>query len=204
MKLMKENNFTRRKELVCSLLKQLKDTCLQLKDLAEEMGGSADLYLQKVFSENNDEIMALVEEYNGNIRQAEEISQQMTCRMNDWFAFTTDEKNLSGFLFPLRYYFEKKEVKSFINRSRDQISEKVIRNRFVREKLDGMEEKLRSRAVMKIESEEKFIAFNELSGLKKEILGHLSYLMPTIPDLCPLEFTIDDIDHLIVKLSPVG
>ncbi|MBP7177300.1 MAG: hypothetical protein KBA53_13930 [Thermoclostridium sp.] len=201
---MKENNVTRRKELVCSLLKQLKDTCLHMNELAEEMGGSADFYLQKIFSESNDEIMTLAEEYNGNIRQAQEITQQMTRRMNDWVAFTTDEKNLSGVLFPLRYYLEKKEVKKFINRSREQISEKVIRNRFVKEKLDGMEEKLRSRAVLKIETEDKFNAFNELTAVKKEILGHLCYLMPTIPDLCPLKFSVNDIDYLIQKLSPVG
>lgn len=190
--------------MVCYLLKQLKDTCLQMKELAAEMGGSADLFLEKVFLESNEEILSLVEEYNGNIRQVEEITRQMTGRMNEWVSFATDEKNQSGFLFPLRYFLEKREVKGFIARSREQISEKVIRNRFVKEKLDAMEEKLRCKAVLKIETEEKFQSFNDLAGLKKEVLEHLSYLMPTIPELCPVEFSIEDIDHLILKLSPVG
>lgn len=204
MKPMKENNTARRKELVCCLLEQLKDTCLQIKELAAEMGGSADLFFERVFSESKDEILSLVEEYNGNIRQAEEITRQLTGRMNEWVSFATDEKNLAIILFPLRYALEKKEVKRFIGRSKEQISEMVIRNRFVREKLDAMEEKLRCRAVMKIESEEKFQCFNKLIGLKKEILEHLSYLMPTIPGLCPVEFSIEDIDHLILKSSSVG
>lgn len=199
---MKENNTTRRKELVCYLLGLLKDTCLQLKELAAEMGGSADIFLEKVFLESNDEIMSLVEEYNANIRQVEEITRQMTGRMNEWVAFTTDEKNLSRLLFPLRYYLEKKEVKKFISKSRDEISEKVIRNRFVREKLDGMEEKLRCKAVLKIEMEGKYKSYNDLMSVKKEVLEHLSYLMPTVQNLCPVEFSIDDIDRLILQLSP--
>jgi hypothetical protein len=201
---MKENNESRRKDLVCYLLRKLKDICLQLKELSGEMGGSADLYLEKAFFESNDEIMSLVKEYNGNIGQVEEITRQMTGRMNEWVTFTTDEKNLSRFLFPLRFYFEKRAVKNFIDKSRDQISERVIRNRFVREKLEGMEEKLRCKAVVKIEMEEKFKSFNDLMSLKKEVLEHLSYLMPTIPDLCPVEFSADDIEHLILKLTPIG
>ncbi len=204
MKPMKENNTAKRKELIGYLLKQLKDTCLQLKELANEMGGAADMFLERAFLESNDEIMSLVDEYNGNIRQVEEITQQMTGRMNEWFSFATDEKNQSRLLFPLRYSLEKKEVRNFISRSRDQISEKVIRNRFVKEKLDGMEEKLRCKAVLKIETEEQYQSFNDLTKLKKEILEHLSYLMPTVPEVCPVEFSIEDIDHLILKCSPVG
>ena len=204
MKLMKENSAERRKELVCDLLKKLKDTCLQMKDLAAEMGGSADLYLERAFLESNDEILSLTEEYNGNIRQVEEITRQMTARMNEWVSFATNEKNLSGFLFPLKYFLEKREVKKFISRSKEQISEKVIRNRFVRENLAAMEEKLRCRAVLKIESEEKFQSFNELSNLKKELLGHLCYLMPTMKELCQVEFSVEDIDRLILNFSPAG
>jgi len=201
---MKENNAARRKELVCSLLTQLKDTCEQMQELAAEMSGSADLYLDKAFQESNEEILSLVEEYNGNIRHSEEITRQITGRMNEWVSFAANERNLSAFLFPLRYFFEKREVKKFISRSRDQISEKVIRNRFIREALAAMEEKLRCRAVLKIESEKKYQTYNELANLKKELLEHLRYLMPTIPELCPVEFSMEDIDHLILKFSPDG
>ncbi len=190
--------------MICSLLRQLKDTCVQMQELAAEMSGSADLYLEKAFLESHEEIMTLVEEYNENIRQSEEITRQITGRMNEWVSFAANEKNLSAFLFPLRYFFEKREVKKFIGRSREQISEKVIRNRFIREALTAMEEKLCCRAVLKIESEEKYQAFNELTNLKKELLEHLRYLMPTIPEFCPVQFTMEDIDHLILKFSSAG
>ncbi len=96
MKHMKEYSQSRREELVCYLLVQLKDTCLQLQELANEMEGSTDDFLEKVVQETQEEIMALVEEYNGNIRQVELITQQMTEQMNEWYAFAKDEKKMAS------------------------------------------------------------------------------------------------------------
>lgn len=202
MKHMKEYSQSRREELVCYLLVQLKDTCLQLQELANEMEGSTDDFLEKVVQETQEEIMALVEEYNGNIRQVELITQQMTERMNEWYAFAKDEKKMASILFPLLFMLEKKRVKSFIRQSRDTISERVIQNRFARDKLNAMEDKLRCKAVLSIESNERYEAYTELTSRKKELLEHLFYLMPTISNLCPLEFSLEDIDGLVTRLSP--
>lgn len=202
MKHMKESNESRRKELVCLLLKQLKNTCLQLQEMANEMEGSTDDFLEKAVQETQEEIIALVEEYNDNIRQVELITQQMTDRMNEWYTFAKDEKKMASILFPLLFVLEKRKVKSFIRQSRDRISERVIQNRFTRDKLNAMEEKLRCKAVLSLESDERFEAYAELTCRKKEILEHLFYLMPTISELCPLDFGLEDIDNLVARLSP--
>lgn len=196
-----DNKEARRRELVCWLLKQLKDTCLQLHQVVNDMESSTDAFLEKAVSETRDEITELVTEYNGNIRQVELITQQMTERMNEWYAFAKDEKNLSRILFPLMFALEKRRVIGFLRDSRDQISDLAIRNRFVRDKLNAMEEKLRCKAVLGIENDERYEAFTELTCRKKELLEHLSYLMPTIPGLCPLEFGLEDIDSMVAKLS---
>lgn len=198
---MKENNLEKRKQLALKLLNELKTACLQMKELGNELTGSCDIFLNSVVTESNREIMELVDEYNGNIRKAEEISTKITGCINTWYEFVKDDKNRLSILFPFKCLAEKKRIMKFVKQSREQISEAMIQNRFIKGKLDAMEEKLRCKAVLKIEQEEKYKTYRDLLETKKELIEELAYLLPTIPGICPIDYSDDNIDELAAKLS---
>lgn len=200
---MENNSTVSRKQLVCYLLLELKNTCIQLEKMESEMSSSADVCLKRAFVESIGEIMPHVNEYNDSIQEMEKINQQVTALMKDWYSFSLDENNTSGLLFPVKFFIKRKEIKEHLEQARNKMSDKIIQNRKARAKLDEIEEKLRDQAVlkMKIKMKNGFQSYSELMSRKKEILDHLAYLLSTIPELYPIEFSIKDIDALIVKLS---
>lgn len=121
--------------------------------------------------------------------------------INQWYDFIKDSNEIKKVSFPVKLYLKKKKVKDSITKINKEISNLLIENRFIREKIINWEQELSVKALQKIKTGDEFDRYDGLIRKKDYLISELKYLLATFPDMKSLEFSIEDIDQVIDKLN---
>lgn len=200
---MKDSNIQKRSEFVLSLLHELNDVYKQLKGLSSGIENNSDTFYEKIFDSSKVEIQGDIDSFKANLERMKEINMNITAKLNEWYDFIKDSTEIKKVTFPLKMHFMKKNIKSTITKMNEEIASLSIENRFIREKIINWEQELSVRALHQIREGEEFHTYEALVRKKDSIILELKHLLPTIPDLTPFEFSLDNIDKMIDKLLKI-
>lgn len=197
---MKGNDVHDRITFVVELLMDLKNTCNQLVQASSGIEKCSDSFYEKLFHENRGKIQSELDKYSGNTAKAKQYKLEMTEKINSWYEFIKNEKEIKKITFPVKFYLKKRELQRFIKRMNEAISSMAIQNRFIKEKLTAWEHELELKSIQQIKQGEDYSIYEQLIRKKEHLISDLKYLLPTISGICPIEFGLSDIDGLVEAL----
>ncbi|NLP14131.1 MAG: hypothetical protein GX383_06600 [Clostridium sp.] len=198
---MKDANLQKRTELALSMLNSLKEVYSELKELSSCIESNSGEFYQNLFNSSKIEIQSDVEDYKANTERIRELNLNATEIINQWYDFIKDSNEIKKVSFPVKLYLKKKKVKDSITKINKEISNLLIENRFIREKIINWEQELSVKALQKIKTGDEFDRYDGLIRKKDYLISELKYLLATFPDMKSLEFSIEDIDQVIDKLN---
>jgi hypothetical protein len=200
---MKDSNIQKRSTFVLSLLNELNSVYKELKNLSSGIESNSDNFYERIFNSSKVEIQGDIESYKSNLEKTKEINMNITAKLNEWYDFTKDSNKIKKVTFPVKLHFMKKNLKNIITEMNAEISSLSIENRFIREKIINWEQELSVRALHEIRDGEEFQNYEDLIRKKDSLISELKYLLPTIPDLAPFEFSLENIDNMIDKFLKI-
>ncbi len=195
------NSFNERAAFVVELLIGLKDTCSKLKETSSEIEKGTDLFYEELFKSNISSIKEYTDKYKANIEKIKKLRSQLTEEINEWYGFIKDTAQIKKLSFPLKFQIRKRMLKNSIKRVNDSIAKITIENRFIKENLTIWEHKLELDCIGKIKEGSDYSNYDLLLKKKAAIIDELKYILPTIPEICPLELDVEKIDSLIETLK---
>lgn len=201
---MKDSNVQKRAAFVLSLLNDLNEIYKELKNLSTGIENNSDDFFERIYNSSKFEVEGDISSYKTNLERMKEINMNITAKLNEWYDFIKDSKEIKKVTFPVKMHFMKKKLKNTITKMNAEISNLSIENRFIREKIINWEQELSVRALHEIRDGEEFHNYEELVRKKDTIISELKYLLSTIPDLAPVEFELENIDKMIDKLSKIA
>lgn len=201
---MKDSNLQKRTTLVLSLLNNLKDVYEELKELSSGIENDSDNFFERLFNSSKIEIQGDIEAYKANIGKMKELNLGVTEKINQWYDFIKDSNEIKKVTFPIKLYFQKKNLKNVIAKMNKELSEISIENRFIREKIVNWEQELGVRALQEIKTGDGFSKYEDLIRKKDHLVSELRYLLATIPDIESLEFDLESIDKIIDKFLKIA
>lgn len=201
---MKDSNVQKRATFVLSLLNDLNEVYKELKSLSAGIENNSDDFFERIYNSSKFEVEGDIDSYKTNLERMKQINMDITAKLNEWYDFIKDSKEIKKVTFPVKLYFMKKNLKNTITKMNAEISNLSIENRFIREKIINWEQELSVRALHEIRDGEEFHNYEELVRKKDSIISELKYLLSTIPDLTPVEFDLENIDKMIDKLTKIA
>lgn len=194
---MDKPNLTKRKQLASALLNELKSINSNLENIASEMERNSGAFYEDAFKEKRSELEAVMESYHQNVVRVREINNEITASINSWYGFIKDENENGKINFPLLFFFKKRTLYKKIKNLNDEISSITINNRFIKEQLTALEHQLEIKAVSLARSDGNYKEYENLLLKHKTISEELKYLLPTLPDMCPVELSSTGIEKLV-------
>lgn len=201
---MKDGNVQKRATFVLSLLNDLNEIYKELKNLSTGIENNSDDFYERIYSSSKYEVEGDINSFRTNLEKMKEINMNITSKLNEWYDFIKDSKEIKKVTFPLKLHFMKKNLKSTITKMNEEISNLSIENRFIREKIINWEQELSVRALHEIRNGEDFHNYEELVRKKDAIISELKYLLSTLPGLTPVEFDLENIDKMIDKIAKIA
>lgn len=200
---MQKDHNTRRLKLASGLLGELKCIYGRLSEIASEIETQSGSYYEKAFQEHIAEIRSEAGKFRCNVERVEEINREITNRINQWFEYVKDQKEMARLTFPLRYFLKKRSLGTVIRKLNEEVAGIAIENRFIKEQLTIWEHKLEVMAIQQIKTGEGYQVYEQLLAKREAVIQELKYLLPTIHGLCPADIGVSDIDALLNKLSSI-
>ena len=197
---MENTNSIKRKDLVTTLLYELKNVYDQLGSAVVDVEKTSNDFYEEAFKEKKEELMSVMESYHKNLDKVRKISNEITSSINSWYVFIKDENETAKITFPIVYFFKKQSLSKRIIKLNEEISSITINNRFIKENLTMLEHQLEIQAVSLAKSGGNYLEFEKILLKEKAITNELKYLLPTIPDLCPADISSKGIDSMIKKV----
>lgn len=197
---MQDSKSRQRIEFTVILLSDLDETIKEIKEKLSCVEGCTKDFFRNHFQKRKNEIHPDIAKYNENVRKMKNLNIGITAQINEWYGFLKNEKELEKLSFPIKYYFNKRKLSSFISKANESISNLVIENRFIMEHLTVWEHQLELDAIQLIRQEMDFKRYEELIKRKDAIISELKYLLPSIPHVCPVEIDTGNLNPLIEKI----
>lgn len=186
-----------RSELALELLLELQEVLKGLSEIALDMEKNSDTFYKEYFNNNLHLVQSDIDNYNSNSDRIKNLKLEVTALVNDWFSFKKDTNETKKLTFPIKLYLRKKQLKNKVKELNESISNTNIENRFIKEKLISWEHELGIECVKAMKSGEDFGQYEKLLKIKKELIDELKYILPTIPEICPLELDLQNIEKFI-------
>lgn len=177
---MENVNLQRRKELAAALQADLEDTTRLLREAASAIENESGAYYEAAFMERREEVLLETESHRRNTERAREINGEITASINAWYGFVKDANETGKLLFPLNYHLRKRSLRKKIERLNGEISEIVIKKRFIKEKLTILEHQLEIKAMSLARSGANHQYYEKLQQKQSSLAAELDYLLPTI------------------------
>ena len=198
---MQEADRQKRASLAAELLLCLKDTCTQLEQTSARIANHSNSFFEEMFKANLHDIRAEIDMYNSNIEKVKQLGFKATAEINSWYDFIKDENQMKRLSYPVRLYFKRKGIAKCLKSINKSVSDIIIENRFIRERLSVWEQELKSKAIEQHYSGADCKSYELLLSQKDGIISELLYLLPTIPGVCPAEINYGSLDTLVETLS---
>ncbi|MCX7774021.1 MAG: hypothetical protein N2376_13005 [Clostridia bacterium] len=195
-----ERRFTLAAELIAGLI-EIRNHILKLTDdLGEESNG----FLRKVYEDYSDKIKEKVALFNQNVEKVKGLNHDITNEVNGWYAFIKDEKALGSFLFPLRLYAKKKQVRGRIRELKQEISSIAIKTRLIREDIQRLQGDLEYEAAQRLKKDVRYEDYLSHLKLKSRLVEELNYLLPTLAGIPGKIIFLENLEETLawIKLQP--
>lgn len=177
---MESINPDRRKELAAELHAELEDTSRLLREAASAIEKESGTYYDAAFRERQEELQLEVEGHKRNSERIREINEEITASINSWYGFIKNENETGKLLFPLIYHLRKRSLSKSIQKLNSEISDIVIKNRFIKEKLTILEHQLEIKAMSLARSGDNYQHYEKLQQKQSSLSSELRYLLPTV------------------------
>ncbi|MCX7923397.1 MAG: hypothetical protein N3B21_15510 [Clostridia bacterium] len=200
---MYEDSLLQRTNFIIELLSDLKDVQSQLINTSSDIEKRSGAFYEKTFYETKNSIQAEIDRYKSNIEKIKQLNYDITAKINNWYEFSSSTEESQRITYPIRFHFKKSELKKSIKSMNEAISNLVIENRFIKEKIINWEHQLEIEAIMQIKQGNSFHQYEGLLNKKSMLISELKYLIPTVPDLCPIELDLSNLDQTIAQLSKI-
>ena len=177
---MENINLQRRKELATALLADLEDTSRLLREAASAIENESGTYYDAAFRERQEELQLEMKGHRKNSERVREINAGITASINSWYGFIKNENEMGKLLFPLIYHLRKRSLYKSIGKLNEEISDIVIKNRFIKEKLTILEHQLEIKAMSLARSGVNYQYYEKLQQKQSSLSAELRYLLPSI------------------------
>ncbi|MCX7710767.1 MAG: hypothetical protein N2484_13085 [Clostridia bacterium] len=198
-----DNNMQRRILFATELLYELKKVSMGIKDCLSHVENHSNGFYRDLFKECKKEIQGETDLYKENIEKIKQLNLEITSKINEWYIFVKNPAELKKVVFPIMFYLKRRKLNQFIQKANDTISQLTIENRFITERLTNWEHELELKAIQLLKEEVNYQQYEELLKSKDAIIAELKVLLPTLPQVCPIEIEIDRIDLLIEKIAKI-
>jgi len=196
-----ENKLARRVYFATELLSNLKSIYVKLQNNSNTIEDQSVSFFKKMFNENRFEVQSEINKYNENLKEINHLNCQATQYINKWFEFSKSSHELKKLTFPIKFKIRKKQLKNDIKKINKKISDIAIENRFLKEHLLNWEKELEVKTIKEIKKDGHYTNYEDLLKTKEILINELTYLLPTIPGVCPGELDISNIDRLVNALN---
>lgn len=193
--------YSERTNLAVKLLESLKSVYEQLKASSVQIETNSDHFYDQLKNDEAGEIKVHLEGFNANTAKIKQLTADYTTEINVWYEFIKDSNQLRKLSFPLQYFIKKRRLNSAIRQINHRISEATIENRFIREQLTAWENELEIKAVRLIKQDSDYTSYTALSAHKDKLIAELTYLLSTIPGICPVRIELQNIGRLLEGLK---
>lgn len=190
----------KRIDLALQLITDLRKTCFEIKQVLSQVELNSAASYEKIYEDCKIEIKEDIDDYNGNMRKLKQMNLDLTTSINRWYEFVKDKVQMRKFTFPLRFYLKRKKLCKEIKKANEDINNLIVQNRFITEKINNWEHQLKFQAIQKLKQEVDYKRYEELLSRKEGIISELLYLLPTIPDVCPIDVDLECLDLLEERL----
>ncbi len=201
MKMTQDMNLTKRIQLIKELLELFTQTEESIATSENRLVKISEKLHTQSLDESSNEIVNEADQYTKNIEEANSQNVRVTSEINDWYGFVKDRKSAGSLFFPIKFYFFKRRLKKSIKNANDKIQNISISNRFVKERLVILGQKLEINTTLALKSSQEYLEYEKLLEKKESILSELQYLLPSIPDVCPVDLGDNGAYDLLGKLS---
>jgi hypothetical protein len=198
---MSNYNEERRSTLASELLMQLRDVRNHINKITEDLGDSSKTFLGKVYEDHSAKIQEKVNLFNQNVEAVKNINLEITSTVNEWYKFVKDERELSRFLFPIRFHIKRKTVMSKTRELKQEITSLGIKNRIIREDIQHLESTLEFEATQRLKKDVQYADYLSHLKTKSVLIEDLKYLLPTLTGMPVKDLHLDRLDEAIKALS---
>lgn len=198
MDMLKER-FSLTQDLIASLISNLED----INSLKEKLYVLANELLTRVIEDNQKELSDTCSLFEENINRICSLNTEATKTINSWYEWKRDPKNTLNPLYPIIYNKKKKRISKKIASLNEEIVRKSIDNRLIKEKIASWEIKVKKLAQDKLKESSLYENYENLLLRKESLLNDLSYLLSTLPGICPVKINFESeesINQLLSKL----
>ena len=177
---MVSNNIEQRKKLVLKLFSEINKIYGELSSFVLNVTSNSYEFYNNHLNEHKEEVSSYINDYKKNIDNINNLNSQITNNINEWYKFQknpNEEKNLT---YPVKYLFQKKKLQKKIKKINKEISNIIIDNRFILQKLENWEKEIKNSATDKLKNKYNFEKFNQLLSYKDILINDLEYLLPSV------------------------
>jgi hypothetical protein len=196
---MQNINYKNRIILLKELLSEYQSLYLQISETTSDIKKASCSIYEETMQEYNSEILTEIEKYRKNIERMKAVYFESTAKINAWYEFTKNIKELERLSYPIKYHLKKKSLYKSMKKMNEELSNIVIENRFIKEQLTILEHKLEIKAMEKIKSDDCYINYENMIQKMDSLMAELKYIIPSIPGLCPVDISISEINTLPAK-----
>jgi len=199
-----DDSLQRRIDFLINLLAELKILYEQSNNKFVDIeNSSANLY-ESIFHEYKGSIQHEVDKYEANVKEIAQLNYQIIERINQWYGFSKDHKEMKRLFFPVRFYLNKLKLRKQIKKANQEINRITVENRFIKEKLVDWEYELEDKALQQIKQSEHFEKYLLLLEKKNDLISDFEYLLSTLPVTYPINLDIKDIDNFVENLRTIS
>lgn len=199
-----DDRLKKRTSFIITLLQELKQVYSQLINISSDIEKSSGSFYMKTFEESKDYIQIEMDKYKLNIERIKQLNCDITLKTNTWYNLVKNSEEIKKVVFPFIFYFSKKKLKRDTKSINEEILGLTVQNRLIIEQLTIWEHELELKVIQQIKQAPEYKNYEELAGKKEELISQLKYLLPTLPDICPVVFNLADIDSIVEKLSKMA
>lgn len=200
---MQEYSLQRRIDFATILLSDLKNVHNELAKAFSDIKKSSGCFYENFLNDNKDDMDHEVEKYKENIQKTNQLNYEITEKINIWYDFVKNPKEMKKIFFPVKFYMNKRELKNNIKKNNNDITSITLENRFIMEKLIKWESELELKAVQQIKQENDYQVHEQLIQRKAQLISDLEYIFSTLPLTYPVKVDVNDIDSFIEKLKNI-
>ncbi len=143
----------------------------------------------------------LLRKLSDNVAQICKSKNTATLLLNEWYDFSQNPSELRKITYPIKFMIRKRLLKQHMMQLNLEIDKLLITNRMLKEKVLSSEQEQKNKSTEVTKNDKMHQAYLQHVIKRKELLMDLSYLLTTLPEVCPVEIEVDKTVVLIKKLE---
>ncbi len=193
------NGSNQRLALVQEMTRNLFSLHQNLILLKKQIEDESKIVFQKVYSDKLQDLIQDQTKFEENTKEVHRLNTNAIISINTWHEWSNNPSNKSRIFYPLQYQSKKKNIKIIISGINQEIIERTIENRLIKEKISSWEIEVKRLAETTLKESDIYKDYCNLLTEKDSLIQDITYLLSTMPKINAIEIDLADaqgMDHL--------